>query len=46
LAHDAQRKAIAEAGQRRTLREHTFAHRVETLAGLIEESLPHRRQAA
>ena len=46
LAHDAERKAIAQAGQRRTLREHTFARRVETLAGMIEESLSQPRQAA
>jgi spore maturation protein CgeB len=46
LAHDAERKAIAEAGQRRTLRDHTFGQRVETLVGMIEEALSGRAKAA
>jgi spore maturation protein CgeB len=46
LAHDAERKAIAQAGQRRTLHDHTFSRRVETLAGIIEEALSYRARAA
>ncbi|MEX2186017.1 MAG: glycosyltransferase [Pirellulales bacterium] len=37
LRHDDQREAIAAAGQRRTFTEHSFAGRVNTLAGMIAE---------
>lgn len=37
LRHDDEREAIARAGQRRTLAEHSFASRVQTLAGMISE---------
>jgi spore maturation protein CgeB len=34
------RLAIARAGQERTLREHTYAQRIEELAGMLESLLP------
>jgi spore maturation protein CgeB len=37
LAHDREREAIAKAGQRRTLEDHSFEKRVHTLAGIIGE---------
>jgi spore maturation protein CgeB len=37
LAHDREREAIAKAGQRRTLQDHSFEKRVQTLAGIIGE---------
>jgi hypothetical protein len=39
LEHEDERKAIAEAGQRRTLREHTYRHRMEELSEIIERYL-------
>jgi hypothetical protein len=36
LADDDARREIAAAGQRRTLSEHTYAHRMRELAGLLE----------
>jgi spore maturation protein CgeB len=36
LAHDDERLAIAAAGQRRTLTEHTYCRRMEQLAGMLE----------
>ena len=39
LAHDAARQAIAAAGQRRTLRDHTFAQRAVQLDAIIRECL-------
>ena len=39
LEHDAEREAIAAAGQRRTLEDHSFAARVKTLEGIIGEQL-------
>jgi spore maturation protein CgeB len=39
LEHDREREAIAAAGQRRTLEDHSFAKRVETLSGIIGEQL-------
>jgi spore maturation protein CgeB len=36
LAHDDERTAIAEAGQRRTLAEHTYAHRMRDLVEILE----------
>jgi spore maturation protein CgeB len=35
LEHEEQRRAIAAAGQARTLREHTYARRMEELAALL-----------
>jgi len=37
LAHDEEREAIARAGQARTLRDHTYAHRMRELMGIIEK---------
>jgi hypothetical protein len=47
LEHEEERRAIAEAGQRRTLRDHTYAHRAAQLNELINELLsrPGRRRA-
>ena len=39
LAHETERAAIAAAGQRRTLREHTFADRAARLDEIIRRSL-------
>jgi hypothetical protein len=39
LAHDAERRRIAAAGQRRTLTEHTYGHRIKQLAGMLEARL-------
>lgn len=39
LADPVRLDSIAAAGQRRTLGEHTYAHRARTLAGVIEASL-------
>lgn len=48
LEHEADRQAIAAAGQRRTLREHTYYHRVERLTEIITHLLKvggrHRHQ--
>ncbi len=38
LAHDKEREAIARAGQARTLREHTYVHRMERLIHLVLSS--------
>lgn len=38
LAHDEEREAIARAGQARTLREHTYVHRMERLIHLVSSS--------
>jgi hypothetical protein len=40
LAHPDERRAIAAAGQRRTLREHTYAQRMAELAALLERRRP------
>jgi len=37
LAHEDERLAIAEAGQRRTLRDHTFTQRAAQLTGIIKD---------
>jgi len=42
LANDALRRSIAQAGQRRTLRDHTYARRVEQLVDMLETSLSRR----
>lgn len=39
LEHETERRAIAEAGQRRTLRDHTFTQRAEQLDEIIREEL-------
>jgi hypothetical protein len=39
LDHKSERRAVAAAGQRRTLRDHTFARRAERLDGIIKEEL-------
>ena len=36
LAHEAERRAIAKAGQERTLREHTYALRMRELVSILE----------
>jgi len=38
LAHEEEREAIARAGQARTLREHTYIHRMERLIHLVSSS--------
>lgn len=40
LHHPDERRAIAAAGQRRTLAEHTYALRIRELAALLEARLP------
>jgi spore maturation protein CgeB len=39
LAHESERAAIAAAGQRRTLRDHTFTHRAAQLEAILEDAL-------
>jgi spore maturation protein CgeB len=39
LEHDEERRCIAAAGQRRTLTEHTYGHRIKQLAGMLEARL-------
>lgn len=39
LDHPAEREAIAKAGQARTLREHTFAHRAQEMDAIIKKLL-------
>ncbi len=39
LEHEDERRAIAEAGQRRTLRDHTFGNRAARIDEIIRESL-------
>jgi len=39
LAHDEERKEIAQAGQRRTLSEHTYGRRMAELADMLERRL-------
>jgi hypothetical protein len=43
LDHEDERRAIAEAGQRRTLAEHTYCHRMEELVDVLAK---HLRKAA
>jgi len=42
LEHEEERKAIAQAGQQRTLREHTYYHRMQELVDIVTPLL-HRR---
>jgi spore maturation protein CgeB len=46
LEHENERAAIAAAGQRRTLAEHTWAQRMTELADALDEELARRRDAA
>jgi spore maturation protein CgeB len=39
LSDDAERQRVAAAGQQRTLREHTYAQRMEELVAMIEPRL-------
>lgn len=39
LVHDEERRHIAAAGQRRTLTQHTYGHRMRQLVGLLEARL-------
>lgn len=39
LSHEDERRAIAAAGQKRTLRDHTFAGRAEQIDGIIRDAL-------
>jgi hypothetical protein len=39
LGHEAERRRIADAGQRRTLRDHTFADRASRIDAVIRETL-------
>jgi spore maturation protein CgeB len=39
LRHDSERKAIAEAGQRRTLTDHTYANRAQLLIDVVQATL-------
>ncbi len=45
LEHDDYREAIANAGQQRTLREHTYYQRMQELVGIVERHLSHRQVA-
>jgi len=44
LEHESERRSIAAAGQRRTLREHTFDHRVAQIDAIIHEAMAHKIQ--
>jgi hypothetical protein len=39
LSHEEERKKIAQAGQRRTLREHTYAHRMQEFVDIVQSLL-------
>ena len=39
LAHDAEREAIAKAGQQRTLSEHSYYHRMQELTEILNRYL-------
>lgn len=39
LGHDAEREAVARAGKKRTLHEHTFFHRMQELADVVRKYL-------
>lgn len=43
LAHHGEAQTIAQAGQARTLREHTYRHRMEELIPILEQYLATRR---
>jgi spore maturation protein CgeB len=42
LAHDAEREAIARAGQQRTLSEHSYYHRMQELTEILSRYLNHK----
>ena len=42
LEHEAERRAIAQAGQRRTLRDHTYTQRADQLHQIIRSYLSDR----
>jgi spore maturation protein CgeB len=42
IAHPQEARAIAQAGQARTLREHTYQHRMTELVPLLERHLGDR----
>jgi spore maturation protein CgeB len=44
LAHDDERRAIAAAGQARTLSDHTYARRMEQLASALSDRLARARR--
>jgi spore maturation protein CgeB len=44
LAHDGERRAIAAAGQARTLRDHTYERRLAELAAILQDRLARRRR--
>jgi spore maturation protein CgeB len=46
LAHEEERQAIARAGQQRTLREHSYLHRMQELVNIVERQLLNPRRAA
>ncbi len=46
LAHEEERQAIARAGQQRTLREHSYLHRMQELVNFIERQLHNSGRAA
>jgi hypothetical protein len=46
LAHKEERQAIARAGQQRTLREHSYLHRMQELVNIVERQLLNPRRAA
>ena len=39
LEHEDERRAVAAAGRQRTLRDHSYAERIATLAGMLERRL-------
>jgi spore maturation protein CgeB len=44
LADDSARRQIAAAGQRRTLRDHTYRRRMEQYHGVVSELMRERRR--
>jgi len=44
LAHDAEREAIARAGQQRTLSDHSYYHRMQELTEILDRYLNHKAQ--
>jgi hypothetical protein len=46
IEHPEQADAIARTGQARTLREHTYAHRMEEMPSLVQPYLAQRRKKA
>jgi hypothetical protein len=46
LTHEEQRARVARAGQARTLREHTYLHRMRELEQLLEPHLRHQEESS